>query len=309
MDATRSSTVPPIDGAARACEAHPATPSPLAFVPHAAPLVPGVLVDRYDRFIAEVRLDEGRAVRAHCVNPGRMEGLVRPGARVWLLPAPPNAKRKLRWTWELAEDQEVIGPRAGAPAIVGANTVVPNRLVAALLAARTWPGFRRYRGVRSEVRYGERSRVDFVVDRAAGPHYLEVKNCHLVYPDGRAYFPDSVSVRAAGHLAELAALAREGARASVVFTVQRPEPIRAVRPSMLHDPAFAEAAREAGAAGVRFRAVQVVPNLAGYAITRELAVDLRAYDPAPLARFRDARLPESGWRADPRRAAQAPSSP
>ncbi|MEO0324698.1 MAG: DNA/RNA nuclease SfsA [Myxococcota bacterium] len=279
---------------------------PLAFVPHPAPLVPGRLVDRYDRFIAAVRLRGGRTVRAHCVNPGRMEGLVRPGARVWLLPAPTGSKRKLAYTWELVADAEVLGPRAGREAIVGANTVVPNRLVAALLAGRRWPGFRRYRGVRSEVRYGERSRVDFVVDRASGPHFLEVKNCHLVYPDGRAYFPDSVSVRASGHLAELASLARQGLRATVVFTLQRPEPVRAVRPSALHDPAFADAARAAGDAGVRFRAVQVLADARGYTLTRELPVDLKPYDLAPLAVHRAARLPRSGWRADPARSRSQP---
>ena len=112
-----------------------------------------------------------------------------------------------------------------------------------------------------------------------------------------------MSVRAAGHLEELAALARGGERASVVFTVQRPEPIRAVRPSALHDPAFAEAARMAAAAGVTFHAVQVVPGLDGYRITRTLRVDLRAYDAAPLAAYRAARLPESGWVRDPRRVA------
>ena len=220
-------------------------------VPHGAPLLPGRLVARWDRFIAEVRLDdENRTVRAHCVNPGRMEGLVIPGSRVWLTPAPEGSKRKLRYTWTLMEH---------AGRVVGVDTTAPNRIVESALAAKAIPGLRRYRALHREVKRDDGSRVDFLLEGAT-PHAVEVKNCHLVYPDGRAYFPDTVSERATRHVQHLAEASERGERATVLFVVQRPEPIRAVRPSMLHDPALADACRAAAEAGVRFRALQRKPQ-------------------------------------------------
>lgn len=252
---------------------------------HPAPLLAGRLVARWDRFIAEVDLDDGRRVRAHCVNPGRMEGIVHPGARVWLSAAPPERKRKLKFTWELVEDEGRV---------VGANTLAPNRIVGELLRARLLPGLRRFRALRAEVAYGERSRADFCLE-GARRHLVEVKNCHLVYPDGRGYFPDTVSARAAHHMAALAEAVAGGAKATVLFCVQRDD-VRAVRPSRLHDPAFAEAAQAARRAGVRFRAVRLRATPTAYEVLGEIPVELRRYDEAHLIPWREARAPHSGWR-------------
>jgi sugar fermentation stimulation protein A len=254
-------------------------------IEHAAPLSEGRLVDRYNRFIADVELGDGRVVSAHCVNPGRMEGLVRPGARAWISPAPEGSKRKLRWTLEILE----IDGR-----YVGANTVVPNRIAETLVRERLIPGLKRWRALQREVPYGERSRIDLML-RGATDHLVEVKNCHLVYPDGRAYFPDSVSVRAAGHLRELAAQVRAGLKATVLFVVQRTD-ARSLRPSRLHDPDFADAAEEARQAGVRFRAARVDPTAEGYRFERMIPVDLGAYDHETLEPYRAALATHSGWR-------------
>ena len=263
----------------------------LVRVPHPLPLIPGALVDRYDRFIAEIELRSGERIRAHCVNPGRMEGQVRPGVRCWITKVPPDSKRKLRYTWELVEEDGMI---------VGANTTAPNRVVAAVLAARVLPGLRRFTALRAEVSYAERSRVDFVLDGAT-PHYIEVKNSHLRYADGRGYFPDSVSARATHHLEALAGVVEGGAKATVLFTIQRPD-VRAIRPSILHDPEFAAAARAAADAGVRFRALTIRPTLEAYEVMREIPVDLRVYDTREHERWRAEKLRWSGWRRDPRRA-------
>jgi sugar fermentation stimulation protein A len=253
-------------------------------------LLEGRLIDRYERFIAEIELRSGARIRAHCVNPGRMEGQVRPGVRAWVSKAPEGSKRKLRYTWELVEEYGQI---------VGANTVAPNRIVARLLAARVLPGLRRFRVLHREVARANGSRVDFMLE-GKRPHYVEVKNCHLVYPDERGYFPDSVSARATHHLEGLIDAVKEGAAATVLFTIQRPD-VRAIRPSILHDPAFAAAAREAGAAGVRFRAVTIRPTLRAYEVLREIPVDLREYEIDEHERWRAERLPWSGWRRDPER--------
>lgn len=251
----------------------------LAVVPHARPLVPGTLVRRYKRFFADVRLESGRVVVTHCVNPGRMEGLLRPGLPVWVSRVPRQSARKLRWTWELADDDGVL---------VGTNTILPNRIVKQLLLQRVLPGLSGWKEIASERAYGNasRSRVDFWLRLPGGEVFLEVKNCHLVYPDRRAYFPDAPSERAARHLDELAAVARAGHRALVLFTVQRAD-ARALRPSDLHDPRFAAAARRAAAAGVRFRALSIRPTLAGFHVERFIPVDLTPYSTRRIARWRD----------------------
>ena len=254
-------------------------------IPHNQPLQAARFLQRYDRFIADVELEDGRIVSAHCVNPGRMEGLVRPGGPVWVSPAPEGSKRKLLWTLELMEIEGRV---------VGANTIVPNRIAEALVRARVIPGLRRWRRLEREVPYGEGSRIDLML-RGARDHLVEVKNCHLVYPDRRAYFPDSVSARAAKHLLELTGEVREGRRATVLFILQRTDG-RSLRPSQLHDPAFAAAAREAGQAGVRFRAARIEPTPEGFRFQRTIPVDLSPYDETPLREFRDQLTPWSGWR-------------
>lgn len=266
-------------------------PAPIFTLPWSAAPVEGALRRRYHRFLADVTLDDGRAVTAHCVNSGTMEGLVIPGARVWLVPAD-NPKRTLRWTWIAS---------ACDGRMVGVDTLAPNRLVRAMLTAHALPGVDGYDAVRPEFVHAPGSRVDFRLDGAAGPHDLEVKNCHLVYPDGVAYFPDSVSERATKHLQTLARESRKGITATVVFVVQRDD-ARLVRPSDLHDPEFARAARRAAAAGVRFVALRVRPTPAGLSVLDAIPVDLARYDTAPMAAWRAAAKPRSGWERPPRAA-------
>lgn len=254
-------------------------------IPHAQPLRPARFVQRYDRFIADVELEDGRVVSAHCVNPGRMEGLVRPGAPAWVSPAPEGRRRKLRWTLELLE---IDG------GFVGANTAVPNRIAEALVRARRIPGLKRWRSLEREVPYGEGSRIDLML-RGATDHLVEVKNCHLVYPDRRAYFPDSVSARAARHLDELIREVEAGRRATVLFVLQRTDG-RSLRPSRLHDPVFADAATRAREAGVRFLAARVDPTPDGYVFEKMIRVDFSDYDPENLDPYRRALDDWSGWR-------------
>jgi len=253
-------------------------------IPHPRPLIEARFLARYDRFIASVEID-GRIDEAHCVNPGRMEGLIVAGARAWVSAAPPDSKRKLRYTLEMLEIGDVL---------IGVNTQLPNFLAETLILARLLPGFKRFRQLRREVRYGEKSRIDLLLQDARGEHYIEVKNCHLVYPDDGAYFPDSVSVRATGHLEELIRCVEKGDRATVLHTVQRAD-ARFVRPSDLHDPVYASTARRAARAGVRFRAVCLEPRRDGFLYRGMLPVALRRYRTARIERYRDALRECSGW--------------
>jgi sugar fermentation stimulation protein A len=253
------------------------------------PLRTGTLVDRYVRFLADVRLDTGEVVTAHCVNSGRMEGMVRPGAKVWLSDAH-KPGRKLRYTWELVELDGTL---------IGANTILPNRMVRAALEAKAIAGFEDVVTLVPERAHGPGHRVDFWMRHASGAeHWLEVKNCHLVYPDGFGYFPDSHSERAARHARALARIVRAGGRATILFTVQRAD-VMGVRPSSVHDPVFARALRDAGRAGVAMRALVFAPSPTGFELVCEVPVDLAPYPLPKVREYAAALAAQSGWRRRP----------
>jgi sugar fermentation stimulation protein A len=214
-----------------------------------------------------------------------MEGLVRAGLPVWLLPAPLGVRRKLAYTWELVE----VGGR-----LVGANTLRANTLARSILERGLLRGLGAGEGLRAEPSLPDGGRADFWWSHRGRGHFLEVKNCHLVYPDRRGYFPDSVSERATRHLGHLVQRVRAGERATVLHLVQRAD-ARAVRPSDVHDPTFAAAARVAREAGVRFRGARVRPELGGYYFDGSLPVDLAPYSTASAQRWRAESAADSGW--------------
>lgn len=207
-------------------------------MPWPSPLVPGRLVRRYQRFLADVVLDDGTPVTAHCANTGSMLGCDRPGSPV-LLSAATNPARKLRYTWELV--------RVG-PTWVGINTARANAIVAEAVTRGRIPELAGHTALRREVPYGKNSRVDLLLTGGPGPTWVEVKNTTLV--DGAtARFPDAVTLRGRKHMGELARMVRAGNRAAVVFLVHRDD-ARRFCPADAIDPAYGKALRRAAEAGV-----------------------------------------------------------
>jgi sugar fermentation stimulation protein A len=228
----------------------------------ATPLVPGRLVRRYKRFLADVILDDGSEITAHCANPGAMLGLNAPGSRVWLEAAPRG--RKLPFSWKLVE--------LDGGHWAGIDTGVPNRVVAEALATGAVPALAGYDAFRPEVRYGANSRVDFLATGPGlPPAYVEVKNVHLRREADWAEFPDSVTARGAKHLRELADMVAAGHRAVMLYLVQRTDCAR-FRLAADLDPAYARAFAEARAAGVEAVAHATQISRTGVSLDRVLPV-------------------------------------
>lgn len=207
------------------------------------PLIEGTLIKRYKRFLADVRLDNGKVVVAHCANPGSMLSVDAPGADVWLSEAT-NPERKLRYTWEMI--------RVGKT-LVGINTQHPNRLVEEAIRAKAIRELAGYANLRREVRYGRDSRIDILLeDPERPPCYVEVKNVTMkrdLSPKAPVEFPDAVTARGTKHLVELSRVAQKGQRAVMVFLVQR-EDAKAFAPAADIDPTYAKALGQATAEGV-----------------------------------------------------------
>ncbi len=180
------------------------------------PLVSGTLIQRYKRFLVDVRLDDGSIITGACANTGSMIGLKEPGMRVWLSTSN-NPARKYRYTWEMVETDLGRGP-----VLVGINTQHPNKLVEEGIRAGQLAAVAGYPDLKREQKYGRNSRIDILLsDAAKGLAYVEVKNVHLSRTAGLAEFPDSVTERGIKHLAELTDMVRDGHKAVMVFLVQR----------------------------------------------------------------------------------------
>ena len=179
-------------------------------------LVPARLIRRYKRFLADCVLeDSGTEVTAHCANPGSMLGLAEPGTRIWVEPND-DPKKKLK----------------------------------AALTAGEIPQLSAYREVRAEVKYGQNSRIDFLLSAPGLTDlYVEVKSVTLSRRAGLAEFPDSVTARGAKHLAELASMVGQGHRAMMLYLIQRTDCTGFALAGDI-DPTYAAAYAEATERGV-----------------------------------------------------------
>jgi sugar fermentation stimulation protein A len=240
-------------------------------VAYPEPLTSGTLLKRYKRFLSDIRLEDGAEVVAHCGNPGSMMGLAEPGSQVWLSPNR-SKTAKLDWRWEIATQATADGPVA-----VGINTSLANKVVEAALRGDDITELTGYADIRREVKYGSRnSRIDFLLTDPNRPDcFVEVKSVTLRRPDGpapeAAEFPDARTERGAKHLAELADMARDGARAVMFYLVQRADCAYFTVASDI-DPAYAEALDAARAAGVEIVCRDCVVSPKGVELKSSLPV-------------------------------------
>jgi sugar fermentation stimulation protein A len=203
------------------------------------PLIPGTLVKRYNRFIADITLTSGQTISAHCPNSGRMKACCEPGRPVYVS-LHNNPKRKLKYTWELIEMPT---------SMVGINTQIPNRLVATSIEAGLVPDLNGYDNIFREVKTSGKTRLDILLSKGEKNRcYVEIKNCTLV-EDGMACFPDAVTSRGLKHLVELRSLVSAGFRCVIFYVIQRMDALT-FQPADHIDPAYGKELRRALKNGV-----------------------------------------------------------
>ena len=224
------------------------------------PLIPGTLVRRYKRFLADIDLEDGTAVTVHCPNSGSMKGCANPGSRVYISRSP-NPARKYPFTWELVDADGFWA---------GINTGLPNHLVRDAIENGTVVGLQGYDSIRPEVTYGEHSRIDLLLESPWQRCFVEVKNVTLV-ENGRALFPDAVTSRGQKHLNELMRVVREGDRGVIFFTVQRGDGA-SVSPADSIDPEYGRLLRLAIKNGVEALAYRALVNPQEIVLTERLPV-------------------------------------
>ena len=220
-------------------------------------LVRGKLVKRYKRFLADVELNDGRLVTAHCTNSGSMKTCLEEGAPVCLTPVN-DPKRKTKFTWEM------IFVNGGW---VGINTSVPNLLAYEAIRDGKIDKLKGYTVVKREVTFGN-SRFDIFAENDREKCFVEVKNVTMK-ADNFALFPDAVTSRGKKHLETLMEVKKAGMRAVMLYVVQRTD-VQRFGPAREIDPAYARALEKAVTAGVEVIPVQAEVSPEGIEIVREL---------------------------------------
>ncbi len=208
------------------------------------PLIKGTLIRRYKRFLADVQLENGEMVVAHCTNSGSMKTCIEEGAPVFLTPAN-DPKRKTKFTWELIYINN---------GWIGINTSVPNKLAYEWIKSGKITKLSGYSKVQLEVKFGD-SRFDVYAESQKEKCFIEVKNVTMKVGTV-AKFPDAVTSRGLKHLETLLKVKQSGMRAVMLYVIQRMD-VEAFGPAKDIDPNYATTLAKVHRQGVEIIAVQV----------------------------------------------------
>jgi sugar fermentation stimulation protein A len=226
-------------------------------------LTSGILIQRYKRFLADIRLETGEKVTAHCPNSGSMKGCAIPGSPVWLSTSL-NPKRKYKYTWELIKTPETM---------IGINTLVPNKLVKQSIENDLIKELSGYDQVKAEVKTSSHTRLDLLLEKESKEKcYVEIKNCTLVEEE-IAMFPDAVTTRGQKHLDELEHLVSQGHRGVIFFLIQRMD-AKLFKPADMIDKIYAQKLKKVVANGVEIVVRDTSINTELISIRNAVPVDL-----------------------------------
>ena len=221
-------------------------------------LVQGTLVKRYKRFLADVRMENGKVITVHCPNTGTMLSCSTPDSPVYLSRSD-NPKRKYPFTLEMVKDNSTW---------VGVNTARTNKLVAEAIKNEQIAEFQNIKEIKAEIKTADHTRLDLLVSHGNSTTYIEVKNCSLAI-DGCAMFPDAVTKRGTKHLHELIRLTADDQGTCIFFLVQRMDADRFAPASQI-DSIYGHALLQAAEAGVMVLVYQAEVSPNGIDVVRRL---------------------------------------
>ena len=172
-------------------------------------LLQGTLIKRYKRFFVDIRY-KNKVITAHCPNTGSMMGLLVTGTKVWFSKSD-NPSRKLKFTLEIIEQNKKK---------IGINTLISNRIVQEALRFKKIDILKKFTNIKSEVKFAENTRFDFLLSNESKKCFLEVKNVTLIRDNKTAEFPDAITSRGLKHLLELIKAKKKGYETYILYLIQ-----------------------------------------------------------------------------------------
>jgi sugar fermentation stimulation protein A len=173
-------------------------------------LLQGTLIKRYKRFFVDIKY-KNKTITAHCPNSGSMMGLLNKGNNVWFSESD-NPKRKLKYTLQIVVVNNIP---------VGINTHLSNKIVFESLINKKIKNLIRFTNIKSEAKFSDNTRFDFLISNNKEKCFLEVKNVTLLRQNNIAEFPDAITSRGTKHLKELIKAKRKGYESYMLYLIQR----------------------------------------------------------------------------------------
>lgn len=221
----------------------------------------GILISRYKRFMADIKLDDNSIITSYCPNTGSMLGCKDEGIKVWFSESD-NIKRKYKHTWELVEK---------ASSWIGVNTNIANILVKEAILSGLISQLKDFQDIKPEVKYGnENSKIDFLLTNNSKKCFVEVKNVTLS-ENNIGYFPDAITVRGQKHLRELESMVKEGHRAVLIFCVQNTS-VSKVMPAAHIDKEYFDICKRVSQSGVEVYAYKAYIDNIKVELNKEIPV-------------------------------------
>ena len=173
-------------------------------------LLQGALIKRYKRFFIDIKY-KNKIITAHCPNSGSMMGLLERGNKAWFSLSD-NPKRKLKYTLEMIEVKNKK---------VGINTLLTNKIVLEALKHKKINSLNKFNHIKTESKFSDGTRFDFLLSNDKEKCFLEVKNVTLLRENKIAEFPDAITSRGTKHLNELCSAKKKGYQSYILYLIQR----------------------------------------------------------------------------------------
>jgi len=173
-------------------------------------LLQGIFIKRYKRFFVDIKY-KNKTITSHCPNTGSMMGLLDKDNIVFFSKSD-NPDRKLKYTLQIIKAKNKL---------VGINTHLTNKIVLEALTNKKIKDLIKYNTIKSEVKFSEKTRFDFLISNNKEKCFVEVKNVTLSRKNKIAEFPDSPTARGIKHLNDLCLSKKKGFKAYILYLIQR----------------------------------------------------------------------------------------